>query len=127
MAEYTQNLNLEKPTENENFRRQVLNDNMEKIDRKFGIAVGEGHVHDGTQGQGRKISYNNLEDRPVTMTPMAHKSSHVVGGSDVIVPADIGAETPAGAQAKVDVVRDNLDAHLADYKNFKRKARMEAI
>lgn len=106
MAEYTQNLDLEKPTENENFRRQVLNDNMEKIDAKFGTA-GEGHNHDGTAGQGRRISFNSLEDK-------AHKSSHAIGGSDVITPADIGAETPAGAQAKADIVRGSIDTHLAD-------------
>ncbi len=32
MADYTANLNLEKPVGNENFRRQVLNENMDKID-----------------------------------------------------------------------------------------------
>lgn len=35
MAEYTSNLNLEKPSGNENFRRQVINDNMDKVDKKF--------------------------------------------------------------------------------------------
>ncbi|RCX13273.1 hypothetical protein DFR58_11891 [Anaerobacterium chartisolvens] len=32
MATYTTNLNLEKPDENDNFRRQVINENMNKID-----------------------------------------------------------------------------------------------
>lgn len=35
-------------------------------------------------------------------TPTMHKSTHAIGGSDVLTPADIGAETPAGAQTKVD-------------------------
>ncbi|AFM40344.1 hypothetical protein Desaci_1318 [Desulfosporosinus acidiphilus SJ4] len=30
----------------------------------------------------------------------AHKSRHAIGGADVLLPSDIGAETPSGAQAK---------------------------
>jgi hypothetical protein len=33
--------------------------------------------------------------------PAAHKTSHATGGTDVITPADIGAETPTNAQSKV--------------------------
>lgn len=36
------------------------------------------------------------------MTPSPHASTHASGGSDPITPAMIGAETPAGAQQKVD-------------------------
>lgn len=43
MAEYTTKLNLEKPDGNENFRRQVLNDNMDKID----VAVEEAEANLG--------------------------------------------------------------------------------
>lgn len=33
-------------------------------------------------------------------TPEEHKTTHATGGSDVLTPADIGAETPSDAQAK---------------------------
>jgi hypothetical protein len=104
MAEYTSNLNLEKPSGNENFLRQVINDNMDKVDKKFGIGTDEGHTHDGTAGQGKKISYNSLTDKPATVTPAAHKSTHVTGGSDALTCGDIGAATQA-----------SFSSHLADY------------
>lgn len=104
MAEYTSNLYLEKPSGNENFRRQVINDNMDKVDKKFDIATGEGHTHDGTVGQGKKISYNNLSDKPTAVAPTAHKSTHEAGAADALDSADIGA----AAQA-------DFSAHLADY------------
>jgi len=46
----------------------------------------------------------NWYDTPsITLeTLKAHKSRHATGGQDALTPADIGAETPAGAQAKVD-------------------------
>lgn len=111
MADYTPNLNLEKPVGNENFRRQVINDNMDKIDKPFGVGTGEGHIHNGTAGQGPKIDYNDLNNKPTSMTPTAHKSTHASGGADVLTPADIGAETPAGAQAKVDAHANASDPH----------------
>lgn len=46
----------------------------------------------------------NWYDTPdITLATLAaHKSRHASGGADALTPADIGAETPAGAQAKVD-------------------------
>lgn len=85
--------------ENENFRRQVLNTNMDKLDKMFGVEQGDGHSHNGTAGQGKRISYNDLVDKPDTTKPALHKATHVAGGIDPITPADIGAETPQGAQA----------------------------
>lgn len=38
-----------------------------------------------------------------------------VNSTHSITPASIGAETPAGAQAKADAVQANLNSHLADY------------
>jgi hypothetical protein len=40
-------------------------------------------------------------------TPTAHASSHDSAGSDPVSPASIGAETPTGAQAKVDAAPGN--------------------
>ncbi|MCL6479554.1 MAG: phage tail protein [Peptococcaceae bacterium] len=43
-----------------------------------------------------------------------HAGRHASAGADPLTPADIGAETPAGAQAKADAVQANLAAHLAE-------------
>lgn len=60
-------------------------------------------------------SWADIPDKPSSFNPsththtksqitdFAHKATHASGGSDAITPADIGAETPVGAQAKVDV------------------------
>lgn len=52
-------------------------------------------------------TWGDIQEKPSAFTPSAHAISHKSGGSDAITPADIGAETPSGAQAKV-------DAHAAD-------------
>ncbi len=44
MATYTTNLNLEKPDENDNFRRQVINENMDKIDAAVAAKADSGQV-----------------------------------------------------------------------------------
>ncbi len=40
-----------------------------------------------------------------------HASTHAMGGSDPLSPADIGAETPSGAQAKADQAEANAKAY----------------
>lgn len=37
-------------------------------------------------------SYNDLSDKPTSMTPAKHAASHKTGGTDAIAPADIGAQ-----------------------------------
>lgn len=58
----------------------------------------------------------------------AHKNNHATGGTDALTPDDIGAETPSGAQAKVDALAgvgntttvkalaDAQASHEAEYK-----------
>jgi hypothetical protein len=115
MPDVTPNLNLEKPLDNETADIAVINSNMDKIDKPFGVGTGEGHIHNGTVGQGPKISYNDLVDKPTAMTPAAHASTHASGGSDPVTPASIGAETPAGAQAKANAAESAAVAAANGY------------
>ena len=48
-------------------------------------------------------------------TPTAHKSTHASGGSDALSPGDIGAETPAGAQAKANAAESNAKAYADEH------------
>lgn len=48
------------------------------------------------------VRWGDIDGKPTSFTPSAHKSTHASGGSDALSPSDIGAETPSGAQAKVD-------------------------
>jgi hypothetical protein len=43
--------------------------------------------------------------------PTAHAPSHSINGSDPLTPADIGAETPSGAQSKANTAESNAKAY----------------
>ncbi len=48
------------------------------------------------------VDWDDIDSKPSAYPPSAHKSTHASGGDDALTPGDIGAETPTGAQAKVD-------------------------
>ncbi len=59
------------------------------------------------------VKWGDIDGKPTSFTPSAHKSTHAFGGSDALSPSDIGAETPAGAQAKVDSHAASTQTHGA--------------
>ncbi|MFJ3170649.1 hypothetical protein ACIPJK_07665, partial [Streptomyces roseus] len=66
----------------------------------------------GAAGAGPTIALKS--DDPTTTnsrTPTAHAASHASGGTDAVTPAAIGAETPAGATAKVSTHAAASDPH----------------
>lgn len=66
----------------------------------------------GAAGAGADIALRSTD--PTTTNsrmPTAHKTSHATGGSDVLGPADIGAETAGAAAAAVSTHTGAADAH----------------
>lgn len=71
---------------------------------------------------GKKITI----DATGTAAPTAHASTHASNGSDPVTPDSIGAETPAGAQAKVDNHASNPSAHHTRYTDAEAVAAIKA-
>jgi len=96
MPVFTENYNLKKPLPNENYNVQDQNDNMDIIDSEL-----------------KKLE-QMLENIEVPVTSVNGETGDVVLTAD-----DLGAETPAGAQAKAEAaaaaaanaVQANLSAH----------------
>jgi len=80
--------------------------------------VGSGYYIAKTSRSDQLPAWSDVQGKPSSFTPSAHKSTHASGGSDALTPSDIGAETPAGAQAKAEAaagaVQAELEAHKAD-------------
>lgn len=64
---------------------------------------------------GQEINEAKADAQTAQATADNHSSRHAVGGEDPLTPAQIGAETPAGAQAKADAAEQAAKAY-ADQK-----------
>ena len=73
--------------------------------------VGSGYYIAKTSRSDQLPAWNDVQGKPSDFTPSAHKSTHASGGSDALTPSDIGAETPAGAQAKADAALNSAKAY----------------
>ena len=153
--QYTNNYNLKKPEGSDIVNIDDLNHNADILDQKLKelenkaneaeanakdytdahASTRNAHV-DGyggyyiakTSRPDQLPDWNDIMGKPSVYVPIAHKSTHAIGGGDTLTPADIGAETLAGAQAKAEaalysakaytdqevaVVSQELNTHLA--------------
>jgi len=92
---YTPNYGLKKPEQDDFYNVEDFNENADIIDEKLK------EIEDG------------IENIEVPVTSVNEKTGDVV-----LTAEDVGAETPAGAQAKAEAaagaVQAELDAHVAD-------------
>lgn len=89
-------------------KHKELQKDIEQLERRLQKPIG---LPDAMPPTEHEHGVADITDFPEAMPPTAHKASHA-GGSDAITPADIGAETPSGAQAKVNT-HANTKATLA--------------
>src|SRR5690606_30289648 len=78
--------------------------------------VGSGYYIAKTSRSDQLPAWNEVQGKPSNFPPSAHKSTHASGGSDALSPSDIGAETPAGAQAKAEAAAGAVRAELNTHK-----------
>jgi len=53
------------------------------------------------------VDYANIENKPQTFAPTAHKSTHATGGADALIPSDIGAMPTVDALVQGDMLYYN--------------------
>lgn len=60
----------------------------------------------GGSGTADSVSWANITGKPSSYTPSAHASTHATGGSDPIIPADIGAVSQTDFDTLVETVNN---------------------
>lgn len=60
----------------------------------------------GSSGTADSVSWANITGKPSSYTPSAHASTHTTGGSDPIIPADIGAVSQTDFDTLVETVNN---------------------
>lgn len=133
MPELTPKLGIKKPLGNETVSRVAFNENWDIIDAgvvadkgnvpsiQAGLdaskpapgAAGRLYVATDTQIIYRDtgstwakvgvVKWGDIDGKPASFTPSAHKTTHATGGTDALAPGDIGAASAA-----------DLAAHLAE-------------
>ncbi|WIF95112.1 tail fiber protein [Caminicella sporogenes] len=103
MPDYTENYNLKKPLANENYNIEDFNTNADIIDAELK------NVND-------KISEirNDINNLDIPVTSVNNKT-----GDIVLTAADVGAETPEGAQAKANAAEQNAKNYADSIKPTK--------
>ncbi|QEK12570.1 hypothetical protein FQB35_09665 [Crassaminicella thermophila] len=106
MPDYTENYKLKKPLANENYNIEDFNTNADIIDAELK------NVND-------KISEirNDINNLDIPVTSVNNKT-----GDIVLTAADVGAETPSGAQAKANVAEQNAKNYADSIKANKIKS-----
>ncbi len=97
MAEYTTNLNLEKPLGGENLRRQVINDNMDRIDAAVGEKVEQdafnGHLADYVRQPGYAEATGSANTYVASLNPAPAEYTGGMGIAVKINVTNTGAST----------------------------------
>lgn len=77
------------------------NPTLHEVEQKAADAILAVQTILGINPQGASASVKARLDALATAPPVHHATEHAIGGGDVLTPAAIGAETPAGATTKV--------------------------
>lgn len=90
-----------------------LNTHVSDPDNPHNVTAGQVGAYTVTETDILLANTVGIDDPRLTdaRMPTGHQATHITGGMDALSAADIGAETPAGAQAKVGAHAGAVTAH----------------